>query len=62
MIRFKLEALTEHEGELKSDNVEDIEDVQERYEECLPASNPQHPTTCVKEEEEDMMIEEYNSD
>ncbi|XP_061624261.1 cell cycle checkpoint protein RAD17 isoform X2 [Phyllopteryx taeniolatus] len=59
-VRLKLEALTDQEGQLKSESEEDIEDVQEGSQECLSASQPQHPATSI--EEEDIMIEEYDSE
>ncbi|XP_061672090.1 cell cycle checkpoint protein RAD17 isoform X2 [Syngnathoides biaculeatus] len=59
LVRLKLEALTDQEVQLKSDSEEDIEDVQEGSE-CLPPSQTQCQTTSI--EEEDIMIEEYDSE
>ncbi|CAK6978301.1 cell cycle checkpoint protein RAD17 [Scomber scombrus] len=62
--RLKLETLTDKEpGQLvlNSGEEEDKEECQEGGEEGLPASQPQ-PTTSQSLQEEDLMIEEYNSD
>ncbi|XP_077418001.1 cell cycle checkpoint protein RAD17 isoform X2 [Vanacampus margaritifer] len=60
-VRLKMEVLTDQEGQLKIDSVEDIEDVLDAADECLPGSPAQYRATSVKEED-GMMIEEYNTD
>lgn len=63
--RLKLEALTDKEpGQLELEEEEEKEEKEEGQgcgEDGLPASQPQ-PTTSQDLLEEDLLIEEYNSD
>ncbi|XP_040051018.2 cell cycle checkpoint protein RAD17 [Gasterosteus aculeatus] len=60
--RLKLEALTDKEPALLDKDSEDEEDSKCGVEEGLSASQPQPTTTQVLLEEEEVMIEDYNSD
>ncbi|XP_054630563.1 cell cycle checkpoint protein RAD17 isoform X2 [Dunckerocampus dactyliophorus] len=65
--RLKLEALADKEpGQLDMDDDDDdkeVEFLQDRSEEGLPASQPQPPTSILEEEDDDdVSIEEYSSD
>lgn len=63
--RLKLEALTDKEPaqlETDSEEEEEAEEAQGGVEEGLPASQPQPTTSQVLLEEEDLIIEDYNSD
>ncbi|XP_075934228.1 cell cycle checkpoint protein RAD17 isoform X2 [Anarhichas minor] len=60
--RFNLEALTDKEPAQLDKDSEEEEDCQGGVEEGLPASQPQPTTTQVLLEEEDLVIEDYNSD
>lgn len=62
MGRLKLEALTDKEPALLDKDSEDEEDSKCGVEEGLSASQPQPTTTQVLLEEEEVMIEDYNSD
>ncbi|XP_071337822.1 cell cycle checkpoint protein RAD17 isoform X2 [Trachinotus anak] len=60
--RLKLEALTDKEpGQLETDSEEEEEE-KEEGQEGLPASQPPPTANQVMLEEEDLIIEEYNSD
>ncbi|KAM8885507.1 cell cycle checkpoint protein RAD17 isoform 2-T2 [Spinachia spinachia] len=60
--RLKLEALTDNEPALVDKDSEGEEDSRGDVEEALSASQPQPTTTQVLLEEEEVIIEDYNSD